>query len=260
MISRPTCLRLTLLPPVTTGPEYRLHAACFALRSMACIALYHVERQRGWQPNYSLNYAILMACMAAADLSSWSVGAEHRSRSVRDLNGAHPALQFFFSFAQFQAGAGLLYGLRRCTLPYLVLVVVQTTPFVATLRRKNLFTSNGAGAGLYGGMLVLSAAIVQGDYLRAGGRTALVVRTVAQMAALQRTTPLPDSFRAVQNKYVVWTCMFWLLRHWRARQDEMPVGCLKAAWATTFLMCLALGYCKTRMRLSENSHKKIKSV
>jgi len=117
-------------------PEYRLHAACFALRSVACIALYHWERQYQQSPNYNFNYGILITGMLAADVSSWWVGSEYSSHSVRGLD-THPAVKFFFSFMQFNASAGILWGLRRCTLPFLIICVVQTTPFVATLRRKS---------------------------------------------------------------------------------------------------------------------------
>ena len=264
-------LHHSLLACLSPGPQYRLHAACFAIRSMLCIALYHLERQYNWEPNFNLNFIILMGGMLAADLASWSVGSQYQSRSVRDLD-THPAVKFFFSFIQFNTSAGVLYGLRRFSLHFLVIFVTQTTPFVATLRRKNLFTSNGAGAALYGFMLLLSAAIVQMDYYHAGGKTFVVVRTVGQLAALQRMTPLPDGphylfgvFRPsfFQNKYVVWTCMFLLVRYLRQSHimDEVPVEYFKLAWAATFFMCVALGYYKTQLSLShETSRKVVKAV
>lgn len=147
-------------------PVYRLHAACFAMRSMILILLYHVERQYHLKPNYNISFFIIIATMLAADASSWSVGSKYQSRSVRDLD-APPVVKFFFSYMQFNGNAGLLFGLRRSSAPFMLIFITQTTPFLATLRRKNIFTSNFGGAFIYGAMLVCSACIVQMDYLNA---------------------------------------------------------------------------------------------
>jgi hypothetical protein len=238
-------------------PEYRLHAAVFAIRSMVTILIYHVEKEYNLEPNYNLNYFIIIGGMLAADAASWLVGDKYNSRSVRDLD-SHPAAKFFFSFIQFNANAGLLFGLRRFTLPFLIIFVTQTTPFVATLRRKNMFNSNWGGAFVYGAMLAFSAVIVQIDYINAGPRTFAVVRTLGQIAALQRMTPLPKALAPLQNKYVVWTCAFLLIRSLRPHFDDIPVAYFKLAWAVTFLACLFLGYYKTQKELKEKA--KIKSI
>ena len=238
-------------------PEYRLHAAVFAIRSMVTILIYKLERDYNLAPNYNLNYYIVIGGMLAADAASWSVGAKYNSRSVRDLD-THPAVKFFFSFMQFGAHAGLLFGIRRCTGPFMIIFVTQTTPFVATLRRKNIFTSNWGGAFIYGAMLASGAAIVQMEYYNAGPRTFAAVRTFGQIAALQRMAPLPKAFAPLQNKYVVWTCAFLLIRSLRPHFDDIPVAYFKLAWAVTFLACLFLGYYKTQKELKEKA--KIKSI
>ena len=229
-------------------PEYRLHAAVFATRSIITILLYHFERKYEWKANYNLNYGIVIGAMLCADLASMIVGQKFKSRSVRDLD-AHPATKFFFSFMQYSGNAGLLFGLRCCILPFLVLFVVQTTPFLATLRRKNILTNMFVGVVLYGGMLVYSAFFVNLDYLHAGPGTFELVRTVGNIAALQRMSPLPTTFSMIQNKYVVWTTAFFLFRHFRNRLDEIPLMYLKAAWPITFCGCLGLGYYKTTKEL-----------
>ena len=88
-------------------PEYRLHATVFSLRSIVLIALYQWEKQQSRQPNYTLNYFILMGGMLAADASSWWV--PYQSQSVRGLD-THPAVKSFFSFMQFNTSAGLVRG------------------------------------------------------------------------------------------------------------------------------------------------------
>jgi hypothetical protein len=232
-------------------PEYRLHAAVFAIRSMVTILLYHVERMYHLAPNYNYNYLIVVGGMLAADMASYSVSRKHRSRSIRDLD-AHPAVKFFFSFMQFNANAGMLYGLRRCTLPYLGIFVVQTTPFVATLRRKQVFTSDWGGLFVYSAFLVFGAVFITQDYMNDGPKTFWIVRSLGQMAALQRMTPLPSSFALLQNKYVVWTTSFLLLRQIRFRIDDISVSFLKCIFYVTLFLCALLGIYKTRLELTKD--------
>jgi hypothetical protein len=215
-------------------------------------------------PNYNSNYYIVMGGMMAADIASYSVSTKYQSRSVRDLD-AHPAVKFFFSYMQFNGNAGMLYGLRRCTLPFLIIFVTQTTPFVATLRRKQIFTSNMGGAMVYGGFLLYSAIYVQLDYIQDGNKTFAIVRGLGQIAALQRMTPLPSSIQYycgwIQNKYVVWTTAFLILRYVREHMDDFSELLLKAIWGTTFVLCLFLGYYKSMMGLKKSTNiTKIKSV
>jgi hypothetical protein len=236
-------------------PEYRLHAAVFAIRSMILILYYHYEMTYQLPPNYYVNYMIQIGGMIAADLASYSVSDKYQSRSVRDLD-AHPAMKFFFSYMQFNAHAGILYGLRRCTLPFMIIFVTQLTPFVATLYRKQIIhTDSVAGVILYAGFLLYGATYVQLDYIHDSNKTFAIVRGLGQIAALQRMTPLPFSkhpmIQFVQNKYVVWTTTFLLLQYIRAHVDEISEWTFKMIWACTFVLCLLLGYYKTTTALRE---------
>jgi hypothetical protein len=229
-------------------------AMTFATRSIVTIALYTIEKQWQLTPNYDWNYVIVVGGMAAADMASWSVGQRYQSRSVRDLD-VHPATKFFFSFMQFNANAGILYGVRKCSLPFLIIFVTQTTPFVATLRRKNMFYG---GAAIYGGMLLFSFLIMHFTYMRAGSKTVFLVRTIGQVAALQRMTPLPSALAPVQNKYVVWTTMFLVSRYLRAHLDDFPVDHFKFLWAGSMAACIVMGFFKVQKAL--HSQTKIKKV
>lgn len=239
-------------------PEYRMHSALFAYRSIVIMALYHIEKVYNLEPDYNLNFFIVIAFFMAVDIASWSVG-KFQSQSVRGVDG-HPASKFFFSFMQFHATAGLLFGLRRFGLPFLMMFVVQTTPFMATLRRKNIFTTKWAGLFIYGAMLVFSGFVVRRDNLSAGPKILPFVRTIGQIAALQRMTPLPKVFSLIQNKYVVWCCAFGLLTYIRPRMDDIPVEHFELGFNISFAACLCLGAYKTQQGLKEDKKKKIKSV
>jgi hypothetical protein len=76
-------------------------------------------------PLYDVNFLIVMATLFAADVSSWSVGT-NRSGSIRELD-THPAVKFFFSFMQFGATSGCLYGLRRYSIMFYMAFIVQST-------------------------------------------------------------------------------------------------------------------------------------
>lgn len=103
------------------------------------MTLYYYEQAFDIEPIYYANFAIVMATLLAADLCSWTVG-ENRSGSIRELP-AHPAVRFFFSYMQFGATTGCLYGFsRRLSVQMLYVLVLQTTPFLMTLRRKNLLS------------------------------------------------------------------------------------------------------------------------
>lgn len=240
-----------------------MHAFCFAFRSMVLIALYDLELRYGLEPNFNWNYYILMGNMIIVDLVSWSMG-KYRSRSVRDLD-VHPVFRLFFSFVQFNTSAGILYGIRRFTLPFLIIFVTQTTPFLATLRRKHLFQSNGLGAAVYGTMLVLSAILVQLDYRADNPKTAYIVRTIAQLAALQRMTPLDQwvldkskkdtvqktLLQFFQSKYIVWTGMFLLTRYIRSNLEDITIDFFRRAWVLTLVLCVVVGYYKIRSQQQE---------
>ena len=142
-----------------------------------------------------------MLTMLSADYASASV--KNRSDTIRGLQ-APRGVQYFFSLMQFFGTSAALMGHRRLnSVIYYNLFVVQVTPFIMTLRRKNLVSHN-FNVFLYGCMLVygvnLGFKAVLGD--------AGVLRLMACLAALWRMGPFP-----LKNKYFIWTTMFILLQH-----------------------------------------------
>lgn len=121
-------------------PEYRLHSVVFAARSLAAMALYWYEQAHGiTEPCYPISAVLVLATMAAADLSTAS--QMHQSKSIRDLDIAR-ATRYFFTVCQFYASAGVLMGVRRYTIQFLNVWIVQLNPFLMTLRRKKQVVLN----------------------------------------------------------------------------------------------------------------------
>ena len=132
----------------------------------------------------------------------------------------------------------------------------------------DLFSHNGAGASIYGAMLLLSAILVQVDIFQTAGiKTVLVIRIFGQWAILQRTAPqvvaptntplvlLRRGQQLLQNKYVVWTCMFIVVCHVRRNLDSIPLVWVQVVWALTLVLCVALGYYKTQLELNSSNSK-----
>lgn len=104
---------------------------------------------------------------------------------------------------QFFATSAALVGHQRMyTLFFYNLFVVQLTPFIMTLRRKNL-VSHELNVFLYGLMLAYGFLIglicVRGD--------CGIIRLIACVAALWRMGPFP-----LKNKYVIWTAMHFAMK------------------------------------------------
>jgi hypothetical protein len=215
-------------------PEYRLHHLCFSSRTLATISLYSYERYYNLPPNYDLNFLIMLAGFVAVDLSSLSVGDNH-SPTVRGFE-THPLTKYLFAYVQFIASAGLMYGVRSCTLPFKILLTVQITPFGATLRRKNIFTSKFWGAFGFGALAILGNVAVFFALRLDGERTLPVVLLLANVAALMRMTPLPAFFRPIQSRYVLWTALFLFVRQVRPQIDEIPIAHLVNAIIITALL------------------------
>lgn len=189
-------------------PQYRWHSLAFTSRSCICLLVYYFEHKYNWAPQYWINYAILMANMAAADTATWYYGPEFSSNSVREIE-APGALKFFFSLMQFNGAAGLLFGLRSYAIPFFMLFAVQLVPFIGTLRRKGIFTSGLGGAILNGILLVAGFTVQAIQYHKAGGEALhLFVRSIVLAAAFLRLAPLPQFLWPLQNKYVIWTIMY----------------------------------------------------
>ena len=194
-------------------PEYRMHAMCFLCRSLAVMGRYWYETKYQLPRNYDYNFIVVIATMIAADLCSASVEAKYRSQSVRDVD-TPPAVKFFFSSIQFLATAAYLMGLPRYSFPFLAVMVVQLTPFLATLRRKHLI-GRDVGAFLYGVFLVNG--YVVSHYFSPGGSVTMLRITTCFgiVAATWRLMPLPSSVRILQNKYLIWITLGGVMRYLR---------------------------------------------
>lgn len=205
-------------------PQYRWHALIFTTRYLLFIALYWYEQLKGLQPNYDMNFAIVMVIMAAADFVTYAVGDDFRSNTIRDLDGPG-VIKFVFSIMQFNATAFLVFGIRSYAMPFYAMFPVQVTPFVGTLRRKGVFTSKFWGAFVYGALLVGGFVVQAYQYDRAGGeRMHLFGRSVGLLAASLRLTPLlPKMCAPLQNKFVIWTLMYLIVRQVRPIVDHLDV-------------------------------------
>ena len=159
-----------------------------------------------------------------------------------------------------------------CFLPTLIIYQRQTiTTWHVTFKQPDLFSHNGAGVAIYGTMLLLSAVLVQMDFFHTAGiKPVLVIRTVGQWAFLQRTMPLlvaesPPTKTAIwvgllrrgqevlQNKYVVWTYMFIVVRQVRQNLDRIPLVWIQGVWLLTLILCVALVNGKARLELNSRS-------
>jgi hypothetical protein len=108
--------------------------------------------------------------------------------------------------------------------------------------------------------------LVQVDVFQTAGiKTVLVIRILGQWAILQRTAPLVVAptkthlvmlwrgLQLLQNKYVVWTCMFVVVCHVRRNLDSIPLEWVQVVWTLTLVLCVALGYYKTQLELNSSN-------
>jgi hypothetical protein len=210
-------------------PEYRLHALVFLSRSLLVCCVTYYEQYYQLPPNYDFNFLIVMLTLLLADVSSWSV--EHRSGSIRELD-THPAVKFFFSLLQFGATAGCLYGIRRFSIMFYMVFVVQVNPFLMTLRRKNLLSKTVVitlyGIGLAGGIRM--AVYEHSVYAPNGFNSYLCIGLIVHLAAVLRLGPRLPLLRHVQdNKYLLWIslgCLLRYIRPWFDTKDPIPTNLL----------------------------------
>jgi len=179
------------------------------------------EQVHNLEPNYDLNFAIVMLTLVASSASSWGVGENH-SNSIRDLE-THSAVKFFFSLMQFGMTAFCLLGQRRFSTQFVMVSFLQITPFLMTLRRKNLISTKTTvasyGSELIFGWMVFACegAEMEGNLLRSHGM-------MIDLACLLRAGPRLPLLRYIQdNKYLVWLTIGLLLRWLRPifeQEDE----------------------------------------
>lgn len=211
-------------------PQYRYHSLIFSMRSLMVLALYYYEdytadtaknttSTESNQPKryYFMNYIILMCVMGAAEYVNDMVGKDQRSNTIRELDGSE-YVKFLFSTMQFNAMAIFLIGVRYYSIPFYALFTIQLTPFIGTLRRKLIFTSNFWGAFVYGALLVGGFTIQWYYYHLAGGEVLhLFGRNIGLYAALLRFTDIiPKEASIIQNKFVIWTIMYIITNHYRS--------------------------------------------
>ena len=221
-------------------PEYRLHSIVFALRSLAGMLVTWYELRYGLPPNYYVNVAIVLGTIAAADLSTWSVGTAHSS-TIRDLD-APPAVHFFFSAMQFQATMGCMLGLRRFSTQFLYVWVVQFNAFLMTIRRKNL-APHGVLVFTYGAMLAFGFCLAAYEQQRVGYY--LLHNTLGNAAAVLRL-----HFR--MHKYLLWALIGALTQLGRQSIDDAwPAAAYwPAAYGLSVAALLAVGWRKVRAKAS----------
>jgi hypothetical protein len=238
-------------------PEYRLHSLVFASRSLAAMLLYWYERtSTPMEPYYWGSVIIVLLTLAAADLSTASV-QQYASKSIRELDISR-ATRYFFTVCQFYATSGVLFGVRRYTLQFLNVLVVQVNPFLFTLRRKNLI-SHAAAVTIYGILLIFGFTVCVYEYTSTGG--VVLMRTVAfigNLAIVWRTSSLfwlfpPVWRRLAQNKYLIWAALGVLAQFMRPYALMRDVSLSRQLMYTCSMMAVLLnGYIKCRARNYED--------
>lgn len=240
-------------------PEYRLHALVFLSRSLMLCSVYYYEQYYKLPPNYDFNFVIAMLTLLMADVSSWSV--EHRSETIRGLN-IHPFVQFFFSLMQFGAHSACFYGMRRYSTWFYLAMIVQVSPFLMTLRRKNL-VSKTFGVTMYGIGLVYAIGLVLYEnrfHAPYGFNSFLCQGLITNLAVWLRLGPRLPVLRYVQdNKHVMWFLLGLLLRYVRPWFDtEEPVSTnlyivCQAARFSMFGLAIWKGFIRDWGNQKENS-------
>jgi hypothetical protein len=232
-------------------PEYRIHSLVFNTRSQLVMAWYLLERYFGWEPVYFANYAILMLVFFINDFASrYVIEPQYQSNSVRGLD-MRPASKFFFSVLQFNGTANLLLGMRRLTIPFLILFPIQMTAFAGTLQRKNLIRYNGL---LLYPIIVFNSIRVQFyEYSREPPQVHLALRILMIGCALLRLSKLPKVFHPIQTRYGVWTLAYIILSYYRPRLEEIPVRNLAIILAILIALLPVSFYSKRDYYLTKES-------
>ncbi|KAL1526850.1 hypothetical protein AB1Y20_015542 [Prymnesium parvum] len=193
-------------------PEYRLHSIVFALRSLSMMLLIWVEKYYDMQPQHHWNAVIVICTLALADLSSWYVGPNGRSNTIREVE-APPMMRYAFSVMQFHATMGVMLGVRRFSTQFIYVWIVQLNAFLMTLRRKNLAPHMGLLC-TYGFMLAFGFVVCSHEASTIGAF--VMVNTLANTAAVLRL-----GFRT--PKYLLWAGMAALTHVARKTVEEVPM-------------------------------------
>ena len=203
-------------------------------------AHYWAEAKLGLEPQYALNMALVIVCFMASDYASASVG-EHASKSIRDLP-VPPVVQFAASWIQFHMTQQIILGVRRYSIMFVYVLIIQVNAFLMTVQRKNLGTV-GSTMGFYFCMLVVGYYTVTSELVRAGGWPLfLASNALANGAAVTR---MSGSWLGGQ-KYLMWS-LVGVITHLTRHTFESGDGYLHA-WLAAFVLTYGavgtLGYRK----------------
>lgn len=122
-------------------------------------------------------------------------------------------------------------------------MVVQLTPFLGTLRRKNLI-SNNFGAFMYGLFLVTSY-IISVKFSPGGTLTQIrLTGCFAFAAAFWRMAPLPTWASWLQNKYLIWSVIGLMMHQTRPMFEVWDIQNVTTAFRIGALIMAGLGYYK----------------
>jgi hypothetical protein len=231
-------------------PQYRWHSLLFALRSVLLISLYYYEENYHLTdtPLYFMNYIIQMFIMAAVEFVNYAVGPEQHSNTIREMDTS-PYVKFFLSTMQFNAHAFFFLGIRSFAVPFYALVAVQMTPFIGTLRRKMIFTSNFWGQLLYISFLLGGFVIQTYHYHLAGGEVLhLFGRSTGFVAALLRfSSIIPKPLSFIQNKFVIWTVMYLIMQYYRSINFDIDVVHLRILFGILIVLLALTAHHKVQL-------------
>lgn len=240
-------------------PQYRYHSFIFTMRSILLMSVQyyedyihhpskdqdnHLEQQERF---YYMNYVVIMCVMGAVEYVNYMVGEGQRSNTIRELDG-NPYTKFLFSTLQFNSIAVFLIGMRYYSIPFYALFTIQITPFIGTLRRKLIFTSNFWGAVVYAALLGGGFGIQCYYYQLTGGEVLhLFGRSIGLYAALIRFTDvIPKPLSILQNKFVIWTVMYTIVHQARSINYEIDVVQLRIILAIVILLMAITAYRKVQ--------------
>lgn len=198
-------------------PEYRWHSLCFALRNLLMISLFWYEQTFGSGPLYWASELIVFGNMAAVDIAS-AYQRGLRSDTIRNLDTPR-YIKYLFSSQQFLATSTFLFGPRCYSIHFMNALIIQITPFIMTLQRKNLVSPKFVMI-VYGSLLIGAFLIGTIPFLEQESFTSiLVMAEVGKWAFLWRTNLILDPI--LRNKFLIWVVLTILIRtQLRAWKDQ----------------------------------------
>ena len=208
-------------------PEFRLHSIVFTHRVLLNMLIVWLDEAYPAPdgPRYWLNVVNVFICLAGADLATWSVPPETRSRTITGME-ASAAKKAFFTLMQFFGTTRQLLGLRSYDGYFSGVFLIQIAAFTFTLRRKNLI-SHQVTVAYYLAQLVILLTFSTVEAVAWAGVEGLCMIVAFAAAAMMLRIP------AGQSKYVVWAVVAVALQYGRATTAIAAPGARIAlpAWA-----------------------------